>query len=155
MGARKFARPARDAEEERTLRKLAASRTVPRWLGQRAQIVTLSWDGTPTEEIAELVGLRPRTVRGWLTRFDTDGVDGLADLPRSGRPLRLTQADRAALTFLAAGGDGRVPWTLSRLTAAARARGIDVSRSQVRRVLLDAGVAWQEAAAELRENAAE
>ncbi|WP_018681243.1 helix-turn-helix domain-containing protein [Actinokineospora enzanensis] len=150
MGTRKFARPARDEEEERQLRKLAGSRTVPRWLGQRAQIVTLSWDGAATEEIAEQVGLRPRTVRAWLNRFDTDGVAGLADLPRSGRPQRLTQADRSALVRLAATG-GRSPWTLTTLTDAARAQGIAVSRSQLRRVLIDAGVTWQE----VHENACE
>jgi transposase len=144
MGLRKFARPARDEEEERQIRKLAASRTVPRWLGQRAQIITLSWDGAPTDVIAEHVGLRPRTVRVWLTRFDTEGLVGLADLPRSGRPPQLSQADRTRLVRLAAGGGGTRPWTLSRLTKSARSLGIEVSRSQVRRILLDAGVAWQD-----------
>lgn len=144
MGAHKFARPARDEEEERRLRRLAASRTVPRWLNQRARIVTLSWDGATTDEIARQVGLSPRTVRGWLTRFDGDGLDGLADLPRSGRPPQLGRAERARLVQLArAGGPGR-PWTLSRLAATARAAGIEISRSQLRRVLLDEGVAWRE-----------
>ncbi|WP_285504333.1 helix-turn-helix domain-containing protein [Actinokineospora sp. NBRC 105648] len=143
MGVHKFARPARDSEEERLLRKLAASRTVPRWLGQRAQIIALSWDCVSTEDIAEQVGLRPRTVRAWLRRFDSGGIGGLADLPRSGRPPQLSQTDRGRLVRLAATG-GTEPWTLSRLTAAARALGIEVSRSQLRRVLIDAGVAWAE-----------
>ncbi|SES21075.1 helix-turn-helix domain-containing protein [Actinokineospora terrae] len=143
MGVRKFARPARDGEEERLLRKLSASRTVPRWLGQRAQIITLSWAGASTDDIAEQVGLSPRTVRAWLRRFDTDGIDGLSDLPKSGRPPQLTQADRSRLVRLAADG-GAQAWTLSRLTTAARSLGIEVSRSQLRRILIDAGVAWTE-----------
>ena len=34
-------------------------------------------------------------------------------------------------------------WTLDALTAAARAAGIDIARSQVRRILLAEGVRWR------------
>jgi hypothetical protein len=38
---------------------------------------------------------------------------------------------------------GSAVWTLDALTAAARAAGIDIARSQVRRILLVEGVRWQ------------
>ena len=38
---------------------------------------------------------------------------------------------------------GPAVWTLDALTAAARAAGIDIARSQVRRILLAEGVHWR------------
>uniref|UniRef100_UPI003F493294 hypothetical protein n=1 Tax=Streptomyces chartreusis TaxID=1969 RepID=UPI003F493294 len=40
-------------------------------------------------------------------------------------------------------GSGPAEWTLDSLAAAARAEGIEVARSQVRRILLAEGVRWR------------
>jgi transposase-like protein len=80
-----FARPPADPTEERRIRRLASARHAPAsWL-QRARIVTLSWDGAQVGQIAAQLGCHPRTVYRWLHRFNHDGIDGLGDLPRSGR----------------------------------------------------------------------
>jgi transposase len=39
--------------------------------------------------------------------------------------------------------DGSAPWTLNALTDRAQQQGIQVQRSQVRRILLDEGVRWR------------
>ncbi|MDG6107502.1 IS630 family transposase [Dactylosporangium aurantiacum] len=52
----------------------------------RAVMVLLSANGMSAGEIAELLHYDPRTVRRWITRHDTEGIAGLPDRPRSGRP---------------------------------------------------------------------
>jgi transposase len=159
-----FARPPADATEERRIRRLATARHAPAsWL-QRARIVTLSWDGAQVGQIAGQLGCHPRTVYRWLHRFNAHGIDGLGDLPRSGRPRRLSELDRGQIIALARtdppGRLRRQPdgslgldhlaaeaavahWTLDALADAAQAQGIMVGRSQVRRVLQAEGVRWR------------
>jgi transposase len=161
MATRTFARPAKDPAEERTLRKLAAARHAPASWVQRARIVTGSWDGATVAELADRLGCRTKTVYKWLHRFNAAGVDGLADLPRPGIPRRLDEHDRGRIIALARstppgtlvqGGEGLIApeeptaparWTLDTLTASARAEGIQVARSQVRRILLAEGLRWR------------
>ena len=155
------ARPPADPAEERTLRKLAAARHAPASLIQRAKIVTGSWDGASVTELAERLGCRTKTVYKWLHRFNTHGIDGLADLPRPGVPRRISEHQRGRIIALARtqppgrlqqGGEGlgapeqpQAPahWTLDALAEAAQAEGIRVGRSQVRRILRVEGVRWR------------
>src|SRR5215471_14312462 len=157
-----FARAARDAGEERQLRKLAGARHAPGDWIMRARVVVSSWDGMPVPVIAERLGCHPETVRRRLHRFNAEGIDGLGDRPGPGRRPRITQAGRSAIIALvkttppgrpvtgpwleglaAAAEDQPAVWTLDTLTGAARAAGIDVRRSQVRRILLAEGVRWR------------
>jgi transposase len=156
-----FARPPADPTEERRIRRLAAARHAPAsWL-QRARIVTLSWDGAQVGQIAAQLGCHPRTVYRWLHRFNAGGIDNLGDLPRSGRPRRLSELERGRIIALVgsnppgrlvrqadgtlAAADEQQPaqWTLDALAAAAQAEGIQAGRSQVRRILQAEGVRWR------------
>ena len=78
----------------------------------RAVMVLLSLHGLPPAQIAELLDCHPATVRRWISRFNREGLAGLADRPRSGRPAlggrRLTSRIAALL-----GRPG--PWTLPRI----------------------------------------
>jgi transposase len=157
-----YARPPTDPAEERTLRKLANARHAPASLIQRARIITASWDGASVPELAERLGCHPKTVYKWLHRFnDAHGLDGLADLPRPGLPRRITETERGRIIALARsappgrlhqGGEGLLAsdqpeapahWTLDTLAQAAQAEGIQVGRSQVRRILLAERVRWR------------
>jgi transposase len=156
-----FARPPADPAEERRFRRLAAARHAPAsWL-ERARIITLSWDGAQVAQIATQLGCHPRTVYRWLHRFNQGGIDDLGDLPRSGRPRRLSELERGRIIALAssdppgrlvrqpdgtlAAADEQQPaqWTLDALAAAAQAEGIQAGRSQVRRILQAEGVRWR------------
>jgi hypothetical protein len=53
----------------------------------RAVMVLLSAHGLPPAMIAELLDCHPATVRRWISRFNDEGLAGLADRPRSGRPV--------------------------------------------------------------------
>lgn len=52
----------------------------------RAMMVLLSANGMSAAEIADLLHYDPRTVRRWIARHQAEGVKGLPDRPRSGRP---------------------------------------------------------------------
>ena len=78
----------------------------------RLIIVVLSAAGFSPAEIAELLDYHPATVRRWLHRYATDGVAGLPDRPRPGRP-RLggsTLTARIAALLQTPG-----PWTVHRI----------------------------------------
>ncbi|MFF5234686.1 helix-turn-helix domain-containing protein [Dactylosporangium sp. NPDC000521] len=156
-----YARPPVDAEEERKVRKLAGARHAPADWIMRAKMIAASWDGERTSGIAARLGCHMQTVRERLARFNAEGIDGLGDLPGAGRKRRITEGERGRIIALArsvppgrpqrtAGGDlscadeqGPPQWTLDSLTEAARVEGIDVHRSQVRRILLAERVRWR------------
>src|SRR5918997_1084434 len=156
-----FARPPLDAVEERKIRKLAGARHAPADWIRRAQMIALSWDGWRVPAIAAALGCSPKAVRYRLARFAAEGLDGLGDRPGAGRRPRISQGQRSQLIALVASpppgrlvrdgvgelvasdATGPAVWTLDALTAAARAAGIDIARSQVRRILLAEGVRWR------------
>src|SRR3954454_2840423 len=159
-----FARPPVDAVEERKIRKLAGARHAPADWIRRAQVIALSWDGLRVPAIAAALGCRSKAVRHRLARFGADGIAGVGargDRPAPGRKPRISRDQRSQLIALvaspppgrgvrdragelvAADATGPAVWTLGALTAAPRARGLDIARSQVRRILLAEGVRWR------------
>jgi transposase len=53
---------------------------------QRAKLVLLSVEGQPDSEIAKTLNMDPNTVATWRKRFISQGMEGLFDLKRSGKP---------------------------------------------------------------------
>jgi len=76
-------------EDEVTLRMWAASRKGERRLCERAQVILLSAEGKALTAISAATGLSPQAASKWRRRYLEAGLDGLADLPRSGRPARI------------------------------------------------------------------
>jgi hypothetical protein len=79
-------------EDRQVLVSRVQARTVPVRDLERARIVLLAAEGLPAAEIAARVGCSRPTVTLWRTRYETDGLNGLGDAPRSGAPPKLTQA---------------------------------------------------------------
>jgi transposase len=78
----------------------------------RAVMVLLSLHGLAAVQIAELLDCHPATVRRWISRFSSEGLAGLADRPRCGRPaLRGRRLTGRITRLLARPG----PWTLPRI----------------------------------------
>ena len=50
--------------------------------------------GLSCPTVAMVLGDAPRTVQYWVHRFETHGLQGLAEHDRSGRPPRLSEAQR-------------------------------------------------------------
>jgi transposase len=78
----------------------------------RAVMVLLSLRGLAPSQIAELLDCHPATVRRWIGRFNAEGLAGLADRPRPGRP-RL--GGRQLTSRIAALLERPGPWTLPRI----------------------------------------
>ena len=56
-------------------------------LARRARIVLLAADGVPVKGIVERVGVSKPTVIGWKKRYAAEGIGGLGDRPKPGRPV--------------------------------------------------------------------
>ncbi len=74
------------AEGRAALVQLTRRPSVAAGLARRARIVLLAADGLAVRQIAVRVGVDRNVVRTWLDRFRADGVAGLTDHPRPGRP---------------------------------------------------------------------
>jgi transposase len=158
-----YARPPLDALEERHVRKLAHSTHAPADWVVHAKMIVHSWDGWRTSAIAPALGCHMQTVRERVHAFNARGVDGLGIKPGGGRKPRITEAERSAVIALVASpppgrlvtySDGTVApagsqggddaeWSLDALAAAAQAQGIQIGRSQIRRILRREGVRWR------------
>jgi transposase len=108
----------------------------------RAQIVLAAARGRDNARIAADLQISTDTVRKWRGRFAARGLAGLADLPRSGRPRRISELTRAAVVALAcqlpaATGVPLSRWTGPELLAEiTRTRADDeLSASSVLRIL--------------------
>jgi transposase len=53
--------------------------------------VLLVAQGMSCRQVSELLGDAPRTVAYWVRRFERDGLTGLTEEERSGRPRRLSE----------------------------------------------------------------
>src|SRR5450756_311862 len=104
-------------EDELTLRVWAASRKAERRLCERAQVILLSAEGKALTAISTATGLSPQAASKWRRRYLEAGLDGLADLPRSGRPARIGPQARLAVLALASGKPphGSTRWSTRRL----------------------------------------
>ncbi|MBF6070150.1 IS630 family transposase [Nocardia farcinica] len=86
-----------DADE---LDQLLRSTTVPAGLARRARIVMLAADGMANTRISEVVGVSVPTVLKWRSRYLQDGLDGLLDAQRPGRPRHVDHADVVSATLM-------------------------------------------------------
>jgi putative transposase len=78
------------------LRQLTRTDPDPR-VRRRAHALLLVAEGQSVAAVARLFATAPHRVRTWRARFLTGGRSGLADEPRTGRPLKLDAAARAFL----------------------------------------------------------
>ena len=75
--------------DRKVLRSWTRSGSSTAGLAQRAKVVLLAADGVGTNEIVRRVGLSKPAVIGWKRRYAGEGIAGLGDRPRSGRPPRI------------------------------------------------------------------
>jgi transposase len=83
------------------LERVVRSRTVERRAVERARIVLAAAEGRSAARIASEVGCSEQTVKKWRRRYEADGLPGLRDAPRPGRPLVHGPQTRAKLIALA------------------------------------------------------
>jgi transposase len=108
-------------------------------------MILLSAQGRSVAEIAELTFFDQDTVLFWFDRYEADGLDGLRDHPRSGRPPKMTGSSRDDLEQ-AADQDPRQAgypfsvWTCDDLAHYLAQKGhLRVAAETIRRHLWDLG----------------
>lgn len=128
-----------DADARGELERRARSQTEPARVVCRAKIILLCADGVPLRQIARRVDLDEHQVSMWRRRFLDSGLDGLVDQPRPGRPRRLGHDQRLEMAAIATSErdpcDPVATWTYLEVTEELRRRGVEVSVSQVWRIL--------------------
>ena len=133
------------------LEERASCRSGPYAQVVRARIVLLAAEGVANVEIARRVGVCVDVVSKWRKRFCLQGLAGLKDRPRSGRPRRFGSEVVAGIKALACEPpEARaVPlsrWSSFELAAQAVSEGLveSISSSTVRRWLHAAAIKpWQ------------
>jgi transposase len=113
----------------------------------RAQMVLLSARGYSVPQIAAIQDCGQDVVRLWLQRYKEEGVRGLEDAPRSGRPPKHLLAgaiiDAQASQSPACSGHVQRCWTVALLTAYLAQRfHLVLSRHSVRRYRHQMGWRW-------------
>ena len=130
-------RPELSAEDLR----LAARRSKDADQARRLLGIALVLDGASRTEAARATGMDRQTLRDWVIRYNAEGVEGLRDRPRPGRPAGLTAAQLAELARLVEDGPdvavhGVVRWRCVDLQAQIKRRfGVELSERHVGRLL--------------------
>lgn len=136
------------SEGERRELKRHARRQVGR-VSERMRMVLLSERRYSVPQIAQIFECSEASVRDWLARFEADGVVGLQDRPRAGRPRKADAAARACIRQAVDGsptcaGYASGYWTLVTLCAHLAARlGLGLSQATLRRILHALGYRWR------------
>ena len=72
----------------------------------RAHVVLLAEQGLRDADIARRLGVSRQTVGTWRHRWQSAGLPGLQERPRTGRPARVDEAEVITRALLAPGGSG-------------------------------------------------
>ena len=95
--------------------RAAAARTADAKQVRRILAIAMVLDGHARLLTAQACGMDRQTLRDWVIRYNEDGVAGLADRPRPGRPAALSDGQRAEVAQWVQSGpdrktDGVVRW---------------------------------------------
>ena len=124
--------------ERAALELLVRRHTTPQQLALRARIVLAAADGANNSQIARQEGVNLDTVRLWRARWlglqavplgELSVEERLADAPRSGKPVRITDQQVCQILELACEAPARSGrpishWSEREIAAEVRARGI-------------------------------
>ena len=135
----------RDAGE---LRRLARRERDGR-VSARLLALANALEGVPREEAARLAGMSGQALGDWVHRYNAEGVEGLRDRPRPGRPCALDEGQQAALKALILKGpklerDGCIAWRARDLCVLVEARfGVRYGESGMLKLLKGLDLSWQ------------
>lgn len=136
-------------EETHALRVLAHSRATEARLRDRARMCWLASEGQRVSAIKAELRVADGTVRLWIRRFNAQGLEGLRDRRRDGRPTtygpdQVGALIAASLTDPQELGLPFASWTLDRLAAyLAEEKGMPMKRSRIGEILQREGLRWR------------
>lgn len=116
----------------------------------RRRAISMVHKGVPPGEVADLMGVAPRSIFHWMARYRSGGWDGLKTGARSGRPAKLDESDMQYIYETVTDGDPRQEgfpfalWTLKMVGKFIhRDLGVKLSRWSVSRLLKQMGLSVQ------------
>ena len=119
------------------LEKIANSRTEEIRIVQRAKLVLACCSGATLQKIAEEYKVQTATVMKWRDRFKKEGIAGLQDSPRSGKPKTYgKEFEQAVLTML----EQEPPNGMATWDGPSLAKALNVSVDAVWRLLRKHGI---------------
>lgn len=137
-----------DAEREQ-IKRVSQARTAPARAVERARMIQLASEGLSVPLIAQRLGRAEKVVRRWVVRFNAEGLHGLQDKPRSGRPTTYSREEvgvvvATALTDPRQVGQAFGSWTFARLERYLNEeRGLAIKRSCIHELLQAEGLRWR------------
>jgi transposase len=120
----------------KTLKKRASSRTEPLQVVERAKIILLCNEGKSVNTVAEEMGTYPNKIIEWRNRYSQDGLKGLLDKPRSGKPVTYVDLKNRILKTLSK----EPPVGYGRWDAPLLSKELNCSRDAVWRILKKEGI---------------
>lgn len=107
-----------DSETRNTLNQFVRSSSAPQSLALRSRIVLAAADGSNNQQIASALKIPAITVGKWRRSFAVDGIEGLRDAPRSGRPPKYDSSVRQQVqTRVCQQPEDQSRWTVRTLAA--------------------------------------
>ncbi len=124
-------------EEKAELLSMSRSHKLEKRYVERAEIIILSDQGLSMSEIVEQTGLSRPVVNKWRQRFREQGITGLKDAYRSGKPKVITAEQQAMVIEKACTkpDDGYTNWSQERI-----AKEVGISQSKVFQILKQADI---------------
>jgi len=123
-----------DKQRSTLMMWVAAGRTEQRF-AKRAQVILGAAEGLSLNDIESKSGLSLQSCLKWRKRFLQQGIKGLRDIPRKGRPQIITPEERVQVMALACTkpDDSSNQWTTTKLSDAT-----GLARTTVHRILYEA-----------------
>lgn len=118
----------------RELENLIRKRNAKASAVMRAKIILHAGSGLSNAEIARRLDCAPHVVGKWRTRFEAEGIKGLADKSRSGRPQTWSERERQKVVLTVC---KKPPKGLSRWSVRTLANHLALPRASVHRILDD------------------
>ena len=112
---------------------------------RRILAIAMVLDGRSRTEAAVAAGMQRQTLRDWVHRYNAEGIVGLVDRPRPGRPASMSVTQLAELDGIVErqpeiATDGVVRWRCADLKRIIEARfGVTLSERSVGRILNERG----------------
>lgn len=104
----------------------------------RAHAILLSAKGYPINQLADIFEVNRETVTNWLNRWDEDGLNGLENKTRPGRPPSIDRADEPTVLEEVHQHPRQLKTVLARLSGL-----FSVSLSTIKRLLKRHGYRWR------------
>lgn len=141
----RYVRPLTE-EERQELEKFVWSSV---WrIARRGRAILLSDQGFTIKRLAVIFGVSERTIRNWLDAYEAEGIQGLQDAPRSGRPRSTTPEQDERISQIVDQGPAvlgclMTVWTVVSLCAHLAGLGIQIGPATLRRRLHELEFRWR------------